>query len=122
VYFGGQLPGEDVASYMELAHFGVVSYVMNPMTELAMPNKVFEYAMADIPIISCKLKGIYTLLGDDGAIYYEPENHEDLAQKIKWLHNNRNDAKKHVENAKSVYENLNWNVMKDRLQRFYDTL
>jgi glycosyltransferase involved in cell wall biosynthesis len=122
VYFGGQLPGEDIASYMELAHFGIVSYVKNPMTELAMPNKVFENIAANNPIISCRLKGIYTLLGEEAAIYYEPENEHDLAEKIKWIHFNRDETKKLVKNARIVYKKFSWNVMKRRLQELYETI
>lgn len=122
VYFGGQLPGEDVASYMELAEFGIVSYLKNPMTELAMPNKVFEYSMADVPIISCRLKGMYTLLGEDGARYYEAENHADLAKKIKWLYNNKDKSNKYVDVAREIYKKYNWEVMKNRLQKMYDDL
>ena len=120
VYFGGQLPGEDVASYMELADFGIVSYVNNPMTELAMPNKVFEYIAAGKPIISCRLKGIYKLLGDNAAIYYEPENAKDLAKKIKWIYDNRNEIEKMSKNARNIYEKHNWSIMKKRLQELYE--
>jgi glycosyltransferase involved in cell wall biosynthesis len=120
IYFGGQLAGEAVASYMELADFGVVTYLKNPMTDLAMPNKVFEYSMADVPIISCRLKGMYTLLGEDGAIYYEAENHEDLAKKIKWLHDNKEKSKEYVDAARKIYKKYNWGVMKNRIQKMYD--
>jgi glycosyltransferase involved in cell wall biosynthesis len=122
VYFGGKLPGEDVASYMELADFGVVSYVKNPMTELAMPNKVFEYSMADVPIISCKLKGMHALLGDSAAIYYEAGDHVDLAKKIKWVYHNKDKTKSYVENARKVYKRYNWVIMKSRLQKLYENL
>jgi glycosyltransferase involved in cell wall biosynthesis len=122
VYFGGQLAGEEVASFMELADFGVVSYLKNPMTELAMPNKVFEYSMADVPIISCKLKGIHALLGDDAAIYFEPENHMDLAKKIKWIHENPDKSKKYVEAAQKIYRLYNWENMKKRLMALYENL
>ncbi len=122
VYFGGQLPGEEIASYTELAHFGIVSYVKNPMTELAMPNKVFENIAANKPIIACRLKGIYTLLGDEAAIYYEPEDEVDLAKKIKWIHQNKIETEKMMEKAKEVYKKHTWKVMKDRLIRLYNEI
>jgi glycosyltransferase involved in cell wall biosynthesis len=122
VYFGGQLPGEDVASYMELAEFGIVSYLKNPMTDLAMPNKVFEYSMADVPIISCRLKGISALLGNTAAIYFEPEDHIDLANKIKWIYYNKADSKRYVDCARKIYKKYQWEVMKNRLQKMYDRL
>ena len=122
VYFGGQLPGEDIASYMELAHFGIVSYVKNPMTELAMPNKVFENIAANKPIISCRLKGIYTLLGDEAAIYYEPEDEVDLAKKIKWIHQNKIETGKMMGKAKEIYGKHTWKVMKERLIGLYNEI
>jgi glycosyltransferase involved in cell wall biosynthesis len=119
VYFGGELRGEDVASYMDLADFGVVSYLANPMTELAMPNKVFEYAALDIPIISCRVKGIHSLLGEEAALYFESENEKELAQRIKWLHGNRSEITAMIEAARRIYSGHTWNIMKERLQGMY---
>ena len=122
VYFGGRLPGEDVAGYMDLAHFGVISYIANPMTELAMPNKVFEYIALDVPIISCRLKGLYSLMGDDSAVYFEPENEKELAEKILWLHDNPSEAKSMTMKARELYKSYTWTIMKKRLQNLYERL
>jgi glycosyltransferase involved in cell wall biosynthesis len=119
VYFGGRLAREDVAGYMDLAHFGVISYLANPMTELAMPNKVFEYIALDVPIISCRLKGLYSLMGDEAAIYFEPENEEDLAAKIKLLHGDQDMANRLIKSGKEIYVNYTWQIMKDRLNALY---
>jgi glycosyltransferase involved in cell wall biosynthesis len=120
VYFGGRLAGEDVAGYMDLARFGVISYLANPMTELAMPNKVFEYIAVDVPIISCRLKGLYSLMGEDSAIYFEPENEKDLAEKILWLHDNPSNAVAMTVKGRELYKSYTWSIMKKRLQNLYE--
>jgi glycosyltransferase involved in cell wall biosynthesis len=120
LYIGGELKGEEVASYLDLAHFGIISYVKNPMTELAMPNKVFEYIALGKPIIACRLKGLYALLGDYAAVYYEAESENDLAEKIKYIYENDVEREKMVDNAKEVYKKHTWGVMKKRLLSLYD--
>jgi len=119
VYFGGRLAGENVAGYMGLAHFGVISYLANPMTELAMPNKIFEYIALDVPIISCRLKGLYSLMGDDAAIYFESENEKELAENILWLYHNPERAKFMTERGRDLYRSYTWAIMKKRLQNLY---
>ncbi len=120
VYFGGELRGEDVAGYLDQSHYGIISYVKNPMTEFAMPNKVFEYIALGKPIIACRLKGLYALLGDYAAVYYEPENESDLAEKIKYIYQNKVETEKMVGKAREIYKKHTWEVMKKRLLGLYD--
>ncbi len=122
VYFGNRLHPEDVRSYLELTDFGVISYIRNPLTEVAVANKVFEYIALNKPIIVCRLRALYSLLGDDSAIYYEPEDADDLAAKIFWIYGHKNDLKGIKENAQKVYEKCKWEVMKERLQKMYEKL
>ncbi|UCG70801.1 MAG: glycosyltransferase family 4 protein [Thermoplasmata archaeon] len=120
VYIGGKLNPEEVSSYLDLTDFGVVSYIRNPLTDVAVPNKVFEYIALNKPIIVCRLGALQSLLGDDTAIYYEPEDADDLAAKILWLHRHKNELKPMIENSQKVYERCKWDVMKKRLQKMYE--
>lgn len=122
VYIGGKLKAEEVSSYLDLSDFGVISYVRNPLTEVAVPNKVFEYIALNKTIIVCRLNALYSLLGDNAAIYYEPENDDDLAEKMLWIYKHRDNLKDTVENARKVYEKCKWKVMKARLLNMYKDL
>jgi len=122
VYIGGKLNPEDVSGYLDLTDFGVVSYIRNPLTDVAVPNKVFEYVALGKPIIVCRLRALYSLLGDDAALYYEPEDEYDLAKKILWLYNNKNILAGMMAKAQQVYERCKWNVMKERLKQMYKVL
>lgn len=122
VYIGGKLDPEEVSSYLDLTDFGVVSYIRNPLTEIAVPNKVFEYIALNKPIIVCRLKALHSLMGDDAALYYEPGDDDDLAAKILELYSQRDKMSGMVAKASKVYEICKWKVMKERLYRMYEEL
>jgi glycosyltransferase involved in cell wall biosynthesis len=122
VYIGGKLDPEEVSSYLELSDFGVVSYLLNPLTDVAVPNKVFEYIALNKPVIVCRLKALHSLFGDEALLYYQAENHHDLAQKMIWLYKNRDNISDMKENAKNVYDKCKWNVMKERIYRMHNDL
>jgi glycosyltransferase involved in cell wall biosynthesis len=122
VYIGGKLDPEEVSSYLRLTDFGVVSYLKNPLTDVAVPNKVFEYIAWDKPVIACRLKALETLFGKDSLLYYEPEDPHDLAEKIIFLYKDQDNIPKMIKNAKEVYERCKWNVMKERLNQIYSDL
>jgi glycosyltransferase involved in cell wall biosynthesis len=122
VFIGGRLPPQDVSSYLDLADFGVVSYVSNPLTEVAVPNKVFEYIALDKPVISVHLRALHSLFGDEALLYYEPESANDLAAKMIKLYENKNELDEMKNNAKEVYERCKWDVMRKRLQKMYNEL
>jgi len=83
---------------------------------------VFEYIALDVPIISCRFKGLYSLMGDDSAVYFEPENEKDLAENILWLYDNPTEAKSMTVNARELYKSYTWSIMKKRLQNLYERL
>jgi glycosyltransferase involved in cell wall biosynthesis len=122
IYIGGRLPAQDVSSYLDLADFGVVSYVSNPLTEVAVPNKVFEYIALDKPVISVRLRALHSLFGDKALLYYEPENTDDLAAKMIILYKSKNELDEMKNKAKEVYERCKWDVMRKRLQEMYSEL
>jgi glycosyltransferase involved in cell wall biosynthesis len=121
VRFGGYLPQENVFSYLNLSDVGVISYVRNPLTEVAVPNKVFEFAALAKPLIIARLGALEDLF-KDAALFYEPENAEDLANRILQLHKDKNLAKELVLSARKVYADFKWDVMRKRLYDVYDTL
>jgi glycosyltransferase involved in cell wall biosynthesis len=119
VHFGDWIPHEYVLSYMNLSRIGIVSYISSPLTHVAVPNKVFEFASLGKPLIIARLRALERLF-EGAAIFYEPENPEDLSKAILTL---AKDDKLTVELAGkglAVYENCKWDVMKERLYSLYD--
>jgi glycosyltransferase involved in cell wall biosynthesis len=121
VKFGGWIPHEEVFSYLDLSEIGIVSYVHNPLTEVAIPNKVFEFAALKKPLIIARLDALESLF-KDSALFYQPENARDLANKIYQLYQDKGLAKDLSEKAQMVYEKCDWDIMKERLYSAYAKL
>ena len=81
IKFCGKLTPEQVMANMQYSGIGIVSYVKSPLTEVALPNKVFEYMSIGLPIVAADLRTLRTILAEN-VYYYEPENTADLAEKI----------------------------------------
>jgi len=118
---GGRLPQEDVQAYLSLSDIGIVTYQRNPLTELAIPNKVFEYAAANKPLILARLPTLESLFGE-AALYYEPGDPADLRQKIRFLLEHPSDARRLAERGAEVLADCRWEIMEERLRRVYTGL
>jgi len=115
---GPQIPAEDVFSYISLSEVGPVTYERNPLTEVAVPNKVFEYAAAHKPLVIADLPALRSVFGDT-ALYYVPGDVDDLARKIESLFADPALGARLAKQADGVLNGCSWTVMSDRLQRIY---
>src|SRR5206468_6915080 len=79
-----EVPSSAVPALIHGSAIGIVSYVKNPITEIATPNKAYEYATAGKAMVVADLPALKTLLGD-AATYYEPGNAMDLARGVSTL-------------------------------------
>jgi glycosyltransferase involved in cell wall biosynthesis len=120
VQFCGYLQPESVLANLRASSLGIVTYVLSPLTEIALPNKVFEYIAVNCPIVVADLPTLKTLL-DDAAYYYTPGNPSSLSEAIKAaLYDHERITK--IKKAKIAYEKCAWDVMNMRLLDVYDKL
>ena len=118
---GPRLPPEEVFSYISLSEVGPVTYERNPLTELAVPNKVFEYAAAGKPLVIANLEALRSLFGDS-ALYYEPGNAADLARQIRRLLDEEGLGERMRLRATLVLDACAWEVMGERIAAAYAKL
>jgi glycosyltransferase involved in cell wall biosynthesis len=121
VHFGDWIPHEYVLSYMNLSQVGVVSYINSPLTHVAVPNKVLEFASLGKPLVIARL-GALKKLFEGAALFYEPENPQDLSRAIMTIKKDDRLAKELSSKGLEVYEGCKWDVMKERLYNLYDEL
>ncbi len=121
VDFGAWIPHEEVLSYLNLSQIGVVSYVRNPLTEIAVPNKVFEFAALAKPLIIARLDALESLFRGS-AVFYEPGSAPDLANKMLQLSQDTKKVKELSQKTQIVYDGCRWDVMKERLYDVYEDL
>ena len=79
-----EVPATMVPALLARTTVGVVSYQRNPLTEIATPNKAYEYATAGKAMVVADLAALRGLLGD-AARYYRPGDDEDLAWNLETL-------------------------------------
>jgi glycosyltransferase involved in cell wall biosynthesis len=118
-FLGPALQQEDVIAYMALSEIGPITYQKNPLTELAIPNKVFEYAAAKKPLVVADLKSLRALFGE-AALYYRPGKPEDLAGQIAKVLEDGNLSRELVEKALKVLDSCRWEIMERRLVAAYE--
>ena len=120
VHFGGVLPADRVLAHLAHADVGVVTYVRSPITEVALPNKVFEYVVLDKPLVLPDLRAMRRAF-DGAALFYEPGNAKDLAVKIRSALAGGAEMATRRGRARLVYEGARWEVQAERLAAMYAT-
>jgi len=118
VRFGGVLPSDRVLAHLSHSEVGVVTYARNPITEVALPNKIFEYVVLDKPLVLPDLRAMRRAFAD-AAWFYEPGNAKDLAAKIRLAASGGAESTDRRGRARKVFEDARWEVQGERLAAMY---
>ena len=84
-----QLPGvspSDVPALLKGADVLIAVYSSSADRGLtsASPLKVVEYALSGTPIVASRTRNVVEILGEDAAIYFEPDDVDSLVQALNW--------------------------------------
>lgn len=118
VRFGGVLSPDQVLAHLAHADVGVVPYARNPLTEVALPNKVFEFVVLDKPLVLPDLKAMRHAF-DAAAWFYEPGDARDLAAKIRLASVPGPEDASRRARMRMVYDAARWEKQADRLAALY---
>ncbi len=86
------------------------------------PVKLFEYVIMNIPIIAPRYKAIQRYFSEDMLCFFEPENIEDMADKILFLYNNKKARNEYSINAKRFFEKYNYNTEMNKYEEIIKSL
>jgi len=121
VIFAGKVPQEELLAYSAGADIGL-SLIENISLSyyFALPNKLFEYIMAGLPVIVSNLPQMKQVIanykvGASVDIYKEEELNDSLHQII----TNNDVLKEYRENCKKAALELNWN---NEIKKLFDVL
>lgn len=84
VFIGNQ-PYKRMAEYMKAMDAVVLPSPDKPLAHYSSPLKLFEYMASDRPIIASDLPAIREVLNDKNALFFKPDNRDDLARAVKML-------------------------------------
>jgi len=116
-----EVPPEAVQALLRRTSFGIVSYKRNPLTEMATPNKVYEYAASGKAMVVADLPALRQLLGD-AALFYEPGDADSLASQMIRLLQDPVERDRLAARASEIHHAHLWTTIEERLITLYSDL
>jgi len=114
------IPFEDVPKYLTIADLVVIPQRRQKQTYGQIPAKIFDAMAMSKPIIASDTSDMHEILDDCGLIV-EPENIEQLAEKIDWVLSHPDEAMEMGRKARDKCINeYSWDVMEQRLTSVFE--
>ena len=110
VFFVGKFSQEDLPKLTPSADVGI-SLIENISKSYyyALPNKLFEYIMAEVPVVVSNLPQMKEIVDKFNVGFaVDPENKDELITALKNLTSDELQYKKFQQNCKKASEELNW--------------
>jgi glycosyltransferase involved in cell wall biosynthesis len=110
---------DQLGKFMKDADIGISCQQGGSFGDLQFSAKVLDYLSQGLPVVSSRTKTLAKYIPEDTVFYYEPENAEDMAEKIIFLWNHPDIVKRKMENAKKLFPLYTWQHEKPKLIQFY---
>ena len=117
----GWVPYEKKEKYSSKASIGVVTYLPYANHMSCLPNKLFDYMLVSLPVVTSNFL-LYREIVEDNkcGITVDPTNTEEISKAIRYLIEHPDEAKKMGENGKkAVMEKYNWGIEGKKLLNIY---
>lgn len=124
VRFFGPVPNDELISWTASADLGVCCIVgTSPSYFHSLPNKLFEYLMAGVPVIASDFPGMGGITKDaDVGEVADPEDPQSIAAAMRRVLEDEEARERYERNAKVAVERYNWGVEAERLVALYRDL
>jgi glycosyltransferase involved in cell wall biosynthesis len=101
----------DVLALPNTAKENISKYYTSPM-------KLFEYMASGTPIVVSHLPSLMELLNEENAVFFEPDNSDDLSKKIIWILKNKEMAEGLASRAMVDVQRHSWGERAKRILMF----
>jgi glycosyltransferase involved in cell wall biosynthesis len=85
VQFSGSISGEEVARQLDQADVGIYPALPDAHMSIAMPTKVYEYAVMGLPVIASRLRVLEEVFSDAAVLFFEPGDVVQFATRVREL-------------------------------------
>jgi glycosyltransferase involved in cell wall biosynthesis len=120
IYFSKKfIPVTEIPQIIGNMDVGIVPNRINNFTKEILNAKLLEYVAMEVPVIVSRTPGIEYYFDDSMVVFFEPENENELAQKILWLYNEPNRREVLAKNAKKFFITYNW---KQEGEKYYSII
>ena len=124
VRYLGKVPFEEVPDYYSSADIGIVCFLPERNHLKAMPNKIFEYMAAGIPVIASNFPLWREIVEvNECGICVDPLNPKEITKAIQFIIEHPAEAEQMGKNGfRAVEEKYNWRIEEEKLIRVYEKL
>ncbi len=113
------LPITEMTKELEKIHIGVLASQLDPWTANVLPNKLMEYAVMGIPVITFRNTTIERYFPDDSVTYVDPASPENLREAMLRLIRDPGKARAQADRAREVMQGRTWRYQR---QHYYDVI
>ncbi|MEO8232856.1 MAG: glycosyltransferase, partial [Ignavibacteriota bacterium] len=114
VHIPGMIEYDLVDEQIRKMDIAIVPYLDTPYMNLALSTKSFEYISCGIPICASRLEATHTIFSENSISYFDPNNIDDISEKIISLALNPELQRLQVISALEDLEKNSWKEMKKR--------
>ena len=124
VVYHGLLPRQQSHDVVNMCKIGIVTYLPEENHIASQPNKLFEYMAAGIPVIASHFPLWRCIVEENHCgICVDPENPREIAEAIRVILANDDQARTMGENGrKAVEEKYNWSAQEQIMLSVYERL
>lgn len=120
VYFYGMVKNDELINYTAAGDIGLALIENISMSYYyALPNKLFEYIMAGLPVISCNLPQMKKIVDDYKAgICVDTENGDEITGAIEKMIKDKDSIIQFRKNCLEAAKELNWQKEFEKLKKY----
>ncbi|NPA45259.1 MAG: glycosyltransferase family 4 protein [Chlorobi bacterium] len=124
VYFTGKIPFNELFAYTKKADIGIsIEENIGLNYYYALPNKLFDYIRANVPILASRLPEIENVVKTYNiGCFIENHNPKHIAEKINFMLNSPEKMQIWKENLKKTSEELCWENEEKILKEIFENL
>jgi glycosyltransferase involved in cell wall biosynthesis len=102
------LPVNEMTEALDQVHIGVIASQLDPWTRHVLPNKLMEYAVVGIPVITFRNPVIESYFPEDAVTYVDPATPENLRRAMLDLIQDPARARAQAQRAREVMTGRTW--------------
>jgi glycosyltransferase involved in cell wall biosynthesis len=122
VFFLDPVPSGKVVSFLRSADIGLIPVLSFPSHEMALPNKVFEYLYAELPVVSSDLMTLGPFVRDYGiGEVFRPGDALGLARAVRSVLSRIEHYRENVRNPEML-DQYSWGRQQEELRKVYEDL
>jgi len=121
VRFTGYVPFAELPSYLAIADVALNPMVPSLVSHNALPNKVLQYMASGLPVVSTKLEGLHSLLGDARGLRLVSEPDDVLSEAVQFARD-ANKIEVGLGNRKAVRDNFATENAVDHFEHLIENL